>query len=46
LAKLSKIKKLHKQIARVLTIIREKKREEIAKNPLSIETKEKKDTKE
>jgi hypothetical protein len=46
LAKLSKIKALGEQIDKVLTIIREKKREEIAKNPLSIETKEKKDTKE
>ena len=45
-AKLSKIKNLRKQIARVLTIIREKKKEEVIKNLRTKVTKEKKDDKE
>ena len=45
-AKLSKIKTLRMQIARVLTIIREKKKDEVVKNLLTRVTKEKKDDKE
>ena len=45
-AKLSKIKTLRKQIARVLTIIRENKKEEVVKNLTTKVTKEKKDDKE
>ena len=45
-AKLSKIKQLRKQIARVLTIIRENKKEEVVKNLRTKVTKEKKDDKE
>ena len=45
-SKLSKIKSLRKQIARVLTIIRENKKEEIVKNLRTRVTKEKKDDKE
>ena len=45
-AKLSKIKTLRKQIARVLTIIRENKKEEVIKNLRTKVTKEKKDDKE
>ena len=45
-AKLSKIKTLRKQIARVLTIIRENKKEEVVKNLRTKVTKEKKDDKE
>ena len=45
-AKLSKIKTLRKQIARVLTIIRDNKKQEVIKNLRTKETKEKKDDKE
>ena len=45
-AKLSKIKLLRKQIARVLTIIRENKKQEVIKNLRTKTTKEKKDDKE
>ena len=45
-AKLSKIKTLRKQIARVLTIIRDNKKQEVIKNHRTKETKEKKDDKE
>ena len=45
-AKLSKIKSLRKQIARVLTIIRENKKAEIIKNLRTKATKEEKDGKE
>ena len=41
-AKLSKIKSLRKQIARILTIIREKKKDEVVKNLTTRITKEKK----
>ena len=44
-AKLSKIKTLRKQIARVLTILREKKKEDVVKNLRTKVTKEKKDDK-
>ena len=45
-AKLSKIKTLRKQIARVLTIIRENKKKEVIENLTKKVTKEKKDDKE
>ena len=45
-AKLSKIKTLRKQIARVLTILREKRKAEVIKNLRTKVTKEKKDDKE
>ena len=45
-AKLSKIKTLRKQIARVLTIIRENKKNEVVQNLRTKVTKEKKDDKE
>ena len=45
-AKLSKIKNLRKQIARVLTIIRENKKEEVIKNLKTKVTQEKKEDKE
>ena len=45
-AKLTKIKSLRKQIARVLTIIRENKKSEVVKNLRTRVTKEKKDDKE
>ena len=45
-AKLSKIKTLRKQIARILTIIRENKKKEVIENLTKKVTKEKKDDKE